>query len=145
MDDQPSDLASALNELDYCSQTMESMRVEIAELRELLKRTTDMLSAFTSLHPVATPPKKGRGRPQKVTSDIWLLDAFDKMKTEFMAVNKLEKPTDSAVITWYFAREFLRLDMRESKARSPAFQSKLKRLKNRLGDIRNPIRTLPIK
>jgi len=79
-----------------------------------------------------------------VEDDTWLLNAFNEMKADFQAANKYRKPTDNAVLTWYFGRQFERYGKRASHAKSPEFQGKLKRFRNRLGDVRNPIRKTPI-
>jgi hypothetical protein len=60
------------------------------------------------------------------------------MEAAFIAANKLKKPTDDAVLTWYLEQEFKHQGLRESRARDAEFQSKLKRFKNRLSDVRNP-------
>ncbi|MBC7609378.1 MAG: hypothetical protein H7228_07345 [Polaromonas sp.] len=144
MIDKSTDLASALVELDACKATISAMSTEMAALRDLLKQSTDMLNAAMSLQPIATPAKGRRGRPKKVIDDGWMLEAFTEIKAEYIAANKGLKPTDDAVLTWYFGEMFLKHGSRASKAKSSKFQSKLKRLKNRLGDVRNPISKTPI-
>ena len=144
-----------LNELDACVETIKSMSGEVAELRQLLAKTMATLEAavgtIAALNKVmpllskAQPLKRGRGRQRKVIDDSWMLEWFAQAKAEFVISNKFIKPTDSAVITWSFEQMFLRHGWRASKAHLPEFQSKLKRFKNRLGDVRNPLVKTPIK
>ena len=144
-----------LIELDTSIATIKSLRAEIIELRQLLVKTTASLEAAVStiatinevipLLPSAVPAKRKRGRPIKVTDDSWMLAWFSETEAQFLATNKLKKPTDDAVLTWAFENIFLKHGLRASKARSPDFQKKLKRFKNRLGDARNPIVKTPIK
>ena len=144
-----------LNELDACIETIKSMSAEIIELRQLLANTTATLESAVAtiatinealpMLPNAQPVKRGRGRPRKVTDDSWMLEWFEKTKAEFVAANRFKKPTDDAVLTWSFEKAFLSYGMRASKAHSKAFQSKLKRFKNRLGNERNPLVKNPIK
>ena len=141
MTDKPGDLVSALHELDACKASMSAMSEEMAALRDLLKQTTDMLITPMSILPTTAPTKKVRGGQRK--DDGWILDAFSKMKAAFIAANHLKRPTDDAVITWYFEQEFNRLGLRERRASDAVFTRKLKRFKNRLGNVRNPIFKLP--
>lgn len=147
MNQQSTENQDVFQELDSCMQTIKDMRAEISALQDLLRRTQDTLAialqAVQSQAPKAHLPAK-RGRPRKVDDDSWLLEAFSTMKAEFIAANRLKKPTDGAVLTWYFAKEFQRHGLRESRALTPEFSSKLKRLRNRLGDVRNPTRKTPI-
>lgn len=139
---------------DDCNATIQDLLRLNESQRALLKATTDSLIAanktietlnsLIALAPTPPPEKRGRGRPKKVTDDTWLLEAFNEMKAEYVAANKRLKPTDDAVLTWYFGEMFRRYGSRASKAKSAAFQGKLKRFKNRLGDVRNPIRKTPI-
>jgi len=140
---------------DDCNQTIDELRKVIAAQRELLESTTatlnaaiqtiDSINAIMQLAPAPAPAKRNRGRPSKVTDDSLLLDGFNSMKADFVAAHKLEKPTDSAVLNWYFEQAFAQYGRRISTVKSKQFQGKLKRLKNRLGDIRNPIVKIPIK
>lgn len=155
MTDQPIDLVSALHELDACKATMSAMSEEMAAQRDLLRQSNETLNSAIqtigalneaiSFQTAAIPAKRGKGRPRKVTDDRWMLDAFSKMKAEFIASNKFAKPTDAAVLTWYFEQEFSRHGLRVSKVRGAAYQGKLKHFKNRLGAIRRTLVKIPIK
>lgn len=155
MTDQPVDLVSALHELDACKATIAAMSEVMAAQRDLLIQSSDTLNSAIqtigalneaiSLHTAAIPAKRGKGRPRKVTDDRWMLDAFSKMKAEFIASNKFAKPTDTAVLNWYFEKVFSGYGLRVSKVKSAAYQGKLKRFKNRLGAIRRTFVKIPIK
>lgn len=123
----------------------------LAKINEAGERQNSLLSMALSLaeeakkqRDIQAPGNRSRGRPRKVEDDTWLLTAFNEMKTEFQAANKFRRASDNAVLTWYFGREFERNGGRASHARSAVFQGKLKRFRNRLGDVRNPIRKGPI-
>lgn len=125
----------------YQRELMQSM----TETLESQNQTIDALISVIPLLPVLVPSKRGRGRPKKVTDDRWLVEAFSTMKSEFITANKLTKPTDTAILNWYFEQVFAKYGRSASKVHGSEFQGKLKRLKNRLGDARNPIRKIPIK
>lgn len=144
-------LDSAMDGWGHTVQELEQSGKTLATLAGDNEKQTQLLTAALSLaeqHQVqrdkAATQKRGRGRPRKVIDDSWLLDEFSKMKAEFIAANGTKRPTDNAVLTWYFGEMFLRYGGRASKAKSPEFQAKLKRFRNRLGDARNPIRRIPI-
>lgn len=135
--------------------SIEDLRKVFVSQRELMQsmietiesqnQTIDALISVIPLLPVLVPSKRRRGRPIKVTDDRWLVEAVSTMKSEFNAVNKFTKPTDTAVLNWYYEQVFTKYGIRAAKVHSIEFQGKLKRLKNRLGDARNPIRQIPIK
>jgi hypothetical protein len=150
MSERPTDTEQVQAELNACIATIKSMNGEITALHLLLAeamQTIAILKATRPLPPLidSTAPKRKRGRPRTVNDDSWMLEWFKETKTKFIAANKFKKPTDTAVITWSFEQSFLLHSIRISKARSPEFQAKLKRFKNRLGDVRNPIVKVPIK
>lgn len=134
--------------------SIEDLRKVIVSQRELLQsmtetiesqnQTIDALISAIPLQTVLVPSKRRRGRPIKVTDDRWLVEAVSTMKSEFIAAKKFTKPTDTAVLNWYFEQEFAKFGIRAAKIHSKEFQGKLKRLKNRLGDARNPNRKIPI-
>ena len=136
-------------------ESIEDLRKVLASQRELMQsmietiefqnQTIDALISVIPLLPVLVPSKRRRGRPKKVTDDGWLVEAVSTMKSEFSAAKKFTKPTDTAVLNWYFEQMFAKYGNRAAKVHSIEFQGKLKRLKNRLGDARNPIRKTPIK
>lgn len=141
---------------EACNQTIDDLVRLVASQRALLESTTETLNAanqtiatlnsLLTLMPTATTEKRGKGRPKKVTDDSWLLETFNNsILPEFIAANKSTKPTDTAVLNWYFTKEYARHGMSASRVRGKVFQGKLKRMKNRLGDARNPITKLPIK
>lgn len=141
---------------EACNQTIDELVQLVASQRALLESITASFRAATqtiatlnsviALMPAAHTTKRGRGRPTKYTDDSWLVETFNNtMLPEFIAANRYAKATDSAVLTWYFSKEFARYGMSASRVRGKVFQSKLKTLKNRLGDARNPISKLPIK
>ncbi|MCY7317397.1 MAG: hypothetical protein LH617_01485 [Ramlibacter sp.] len=150
MTDRKADGDPVLAEFDACVATMKAMNEEIMALRLALERAYQTIAAFREIGPLqpmtqTTSNKRGRGRPRKVIDDSWMLEWFDLTKAQFMDANKFKRPTDGAVITWAFKQLFLQYGGRASKADSPAFQAKLKRFKNRLGDVRNPVAKTPIK
>lgn len=141
---------------EACNKTIDDLLQLVASQRGLLESMTATLNAanqtianfnsLMALMPTAKTEKRGRGRPKKYAADSWLVETFNNtMLPEFVAANRDAKPTDSAVLTWYFTKEFARYGMSASRVRGKVFQSKLKTLKNRLGDARNPIAKLPIK
>lgn len=155
MTDKPGDLASALHELDACKATISAMSEEMTALRDLLKQTMNTLNqavtTLTTVNQAVTelnskePAKRQRGRPKKIADgDSLLLEGFNAMKAEFIAANTQKKPTDSAVLNWYFEKVFLRQGLRATKVKGAEFQKKLKTFKNRLSDARNPMFRNPI-
>lgn len=141
---------------DACNQTIdellrlvESQRALLEAMTESLKTANQTIGALNSLMaliPTAKTEKRGRGRPKKNADDSWMVEAFNStMLPEFIAANPYKKSTDSEVLTWYFTKEYARYRWSASRVRGKVFQGKLKTLKNRLGDARNPIATLPIK
>ena len=144
-------LDSAMDGWGRTVKELEQSGEVLATMAEDGERQISLLSIGLSLAEEAqkqretlAPQKRGRGRPRKVEDDTWLLTAFNEMKAEFQATNKFRRPTDNAVLTWFFGREFERNGGRASHAKSAVFQGKLKRFRNRLGDVRNPIRKSPI-
>jgi hypothetical protein len=136
-------------------ESIEDLRKVLASQRELMQsmietiesqnQTIDALISVIPLLPVLVPSKRRRGRPKKVIDDRWLVEEVTTMKSEFIASNKFTKPTDTAVLNWYFEQVFAKYGIRAAKVYSEEFQGKLKSLKNRLGDARHPIRKIPIK
>ena len=133
---------------EACNQTIEELVQLVASQRALLESTTASLNAavqtiatlnsLMALMPAAKTTKRGRGRPTKRTDDSWLVETFNNtMLPEFIAANKNAKSTDSAVLTWYFTKEYARYGWSASRVRGKVFQGKLKTLKNRLGDARD--------
>lgn len=78
---------------------------------------------------------KARGRPIKHNdrSYRWLLEWFNKAKTEFVAANTGKRPTDEEVMRWYFGRE---INKDPTKRPSRANSINFKNLKNLLGKAR---------
>lgn len=141
---------------EACNQTIEKLLELVASQRALIESTTQRLSAanqtIATLHslialmPSTRTEKRVRGRPAKRTDDSWLVETFNNtMLPEFVAANRNAKATDTAVLTWYFTKEYARYGWSASRVRGKVFQAKLKTLKNRLGDARHPITKLPIK
>ena len=141
---------------EACNQTIQDLLKVIESQRELLKSTMErfdtaiktigIISSLLALMPSAKSEKQGRGRPAKRANDSELLKTFNNtMMPEFVSANPSTKSTDSAVLTWYFTKEFSRYGMSASRVRGKVFQSKLKTLKNRIGNARNPLPKLPIK
>lgn len=132
-------------ELEACIQTMKAMQATILQLQSDNARLHEMLTIATSnaIAPTIAPPAKKRGRPNKADADNWLLAEFPRLRAEFVAANPYSNPTDRAVLTWCFGEMMARHGGRASKAKSKAFQSKIKTVLNRLGNVRNPIRKLP--
>jgi phage terminase small subunit len=139
-----------------CNQTIQDLLKVIESQRTLLEAQTATLKAanqtiatlnsLLALTPPSKSAKRGKGRPTKHTDDSLLLEIFNStMLPEFRAANRNVKPTDSAVLTWYFTKEFSRYGWSASRVRGKVFQGKLKTLKNRISDARNPIVKLPIK
>lgn len=151
MTDKPSDLENAMRELDACMETIKSLMETITSMgaqnaalhEQLIEAMT--VNTATPAQSVTVPEKRGRGRPNKVIDDGWMLEWFPKAKAEFIAANKYVEPTDNAVLTWNFEQFFIRLGKSASKARRPAFQRKLKTFRNRLSDARNPLVKRPVK
>ncbi len=141
---------------ETCNQTIEELLAVVASQQALLEstiaslntanQTIATLNSLMALIPANSTAKRGRGRPTKVTTDAFLLETFNStMKPAFVAANQFAKPTDRAVLNWYFEKEYARYGMSASRVRGKVFQGKLKRMKNRLGDARHPIVKLPIK
>lgn len=140
---------------EACNQTIDELVQLVASQRALLEstiaslndanQTMARLKSLMALMPIAKTEKRGRGRPRKTDDDAWMIAAFAEWETGFKAANKYAKATDSDVLTWAFEQMFARHNLPVSKVRSKGFQSKLKTLKNRLGDVRNPVRKLPVK
>lgn len=140
---------------EACNQTIDELLQLVASQRALLESTIASLDAanqtiatlnsLRALMPTAKTEKRGRGRPRKIDDDAWMIAAFSEWEADFKAANKYAKVTDSAVITWAFEQMFAKHNLPVSKVRSKGYQSKLKTLKNRLGDVRNPVRKLPVK
>ena len=133
---------------EACNQTIDELVQLVASQRALLEATTATLNAanqtiatlnsLMALIPPAKTEKRGRGRPTKNTEDLALVEIFNTtMLPEFIAANRHAKPTDSAVLTWYFTKEYARYGWSASRVRGKVFQSKLKTLKNRLGNARD--------
>lgn len=133
---------------DACNKTIEELLQLVASQRELLDATTASLYAanqtiatlnsLMALVPTAKTEKRGKGRPTKNMNDSWLVETFNNvMLPEFAAANKGKRPTDSAVLTWYFTKEYARYGWSASRVRDKVFQGKLKTLKNRIGNARN--------
>ena len=127
-----------LRELEACREAMRAQAEEIKALRAMLEtamnlahQATQKLEAGSS----AALTKRGRGRPKKVTNEAWLIDAFNDMRAAFIKSKPRTKPTDQAVLAWWFKREFVTHGMSQ---RGFEFWSdqKLKVLKNRLGAAR---------
>ena len=145
MTDKPRDFASALHELDACKATMSAMSEEVAALRDLLKQAMSTLNQAVTAPDKNAPAKRQRGRPKKIADDdSLLLEAFNGIKAEFVAANTREKPTDGAVLNWYFEKVFSMRGLRVTKVKGAEFQKKLKTFKNRLSDARNPTFRNPI-
>ena len=143
-------LESAMDDWGRTVQELEKAGKTLATMAGNNERESSLLSIALSLAEETQKQreklaleKRGRGRPRKVVDDTLLLNAFNEMKVEFRAANKFQKPTDNAVLTWYFGRQFERYGESASYAKSPKFQGKLKRFRNRLGDVRNPLRKIP--
>ena len=134
----------AVQELEKAGKTLETMAGNSERESSLLSKALLVAEETQKQREKLALEKRGRGRPRKVVDDTFLLNAFNEMKAEFQAANKFQKPTDNAVLTWYFGRQFERYGRSASYAKSPEFQSKLKRFQNRLGDVRNPIHKTPI-
>lgn len=141
---------------EACNKTIDDLLQLVASQRALLESATETLNAanqtiatlnsLMAMMPPAKTEKRGRGRPTKHTDDSLLVEAFNStMLPEFIAANRNAKPTDSAVLTWYFTKEYARYGWSASRVKGKVFQGKLKTLKNRIGDARNPISKLPIK
>lgn len=132
-----------LKELEACQETMRAQAEEIKALRTMLGLMTALLDdAYGQLKPdpaSAAPVKRARGRPRKVIDDAWLVEAFDAMRAEFVDANPRMKPTDEEVLRWWFRREFVRAGVPLPRSFDRWRESKLKTLRNRLGDARNPI------
>lgn len=133
---------------EACNQTIDELVQLVASQRTLLEATTATLNAanqtiatlnsLMALIPPAKTEKRGKGRPTKSTEDLALVEIFNTtMLTEFIAANRHAKPTDSAVLTWYFTKEYARYGWSASRVRGKVFQGKLKTLKNRLGNARD--------
>jgi hypothetical protein len=127
-----------LRELEVCRETMRAQAEEIKALRAMLEtamtlahQANQRLEAGSS----AALTKRGRGRPKKVADEAWLVDAFNDMRAAFIKAKPRTKPTDQAVLNWWFKREFVIHGM---GLRGFDFWSdrKLKVLKNRLGVAR---------
>lgn len=141
---------------EACDKTIDELLQLVASQRTLLEAATASLNAanqtiatlnsLMALMPPAKSEKRGRGRPIKNTDDSWLVEVFNStMLPDFVAANKFAKPSDKAVLSWYFTKEYSRYGWSASRVRDKVFQGKLKTLQNRLGDARNPIAKLPIK
>ena len=141
---------------EACNKTIDDLLKLVASQRELLESTTATLEAanqtianlnsLMALMPSSKSEKRSRGRPKKRTDDAWLVEIFNNtMLPEYIAANRHKKPTDTEVLTWYFTREYARYGWSASRVKGKVFQGKLKTMKNRLGDARNPITKLPIK
>lgn len=132
-----------LKELDACQQTMRAQAEQIKAMRAMLGVATTLLEEATQQLKVAravnAPTKRGRGRPKTVGDDAWLVEAFDRMRVEFVEAKPRTKPTDQAVLAWWFKREFIRARVPLPRAFDRWCDSKLKTLRNRLSDARHPI------
>lgn len=134
-----------LRELEACREAMRAQAEEIKALRAMLETAMTLAHQATQkLEAGSTTAltKRGRGRPKKVTDDAWLIDAFNDMRAAFIKDKPRTKPTDQAVLAWWFKREFVTHGMSQRGFEFWSAQ-RLKVLKNRLGDVRNPVRGLP--
>lgn len=131
---------------------LEQAVANAAMLRESLdlqlrrsKLTSDILTFCLSNQRPVRPSIKVRGRQSKDIDPQLMLSAFEGMLSEYVAANPFEKPSDPKVLTWWFEKQFASMGLRTTTVRTSKFQAKLKTLRNRLSDIRNPIRKLPVK
>lgn len=126
---------------EACNKLVEELMLLVASQRELLQAANQTIATLNSLMALTAPTKtekRRQGRPTKNTDDSFLVEIFNnKMRPEFIAANRDENPTDTAVLNWYFTKEYARYGWSASRVRGKVFQSKLKTFKNRLGDARN--------
>jgi hypothetical protein len=89
--------------------------------------------------------KRGRGRPRKVTpeTDSKLLAFFETARDEFVLALPGKRPTVGAVLTWQFERDCVQVGVGAHRAHSAEFKKKLKTMRNRVSDARNPTKKNP--
>ena len=117
----------------------------IHELQAMLKSQGEMLTLIISLVVKKEAPKRQRGRPKKNIDDDWLLAKFKEMQSEFLLANPSIPPSDDKVLNWYFVREFEKHGIVQNRTQRTAFAGKLKTMKNRISDARNPRFRNPVK
>jgi hypothetical protein len=133
---------------DACNQTIDELVQLVASQRALLEstlaslnaanETISTLNALWALMPTAKTEKRSRGRPKKRIDSHVLLETFNNvMLPEFEAANRRINASDTAVLTWYFTKELAPYGWSANRVSGRDFQSKLKTLKNQLGDARN--------
>lgn len=129
-------------ELDACAVTIRELRQENKELRALAALlNSHLMLALDALESkgaeAEAEAKRKVGRPEKRHDH--LIDQVQLARDAYAQANPTKgKVGDNVVLTWYFGNEFEKLGMRASRASTPAFQAKLKTLRNRLSDATHP-------
>jgi hypothetical protein len=127
--------AASVDELEQHSKLLRKYDELVSQLQnqvvfsDALKKTKEEINV---------PKKKKRGRPEKDASTMSDLDLFSSMNADYMAEHPGSAPSDKEVIEWCVKQTLAKYGLRASRVYEKSVQAKIKTLRNRISEARNP-------